>query len=70
MNYTEELKVAGISYLKHIGMKNSMDSDTVEEAIADFSETFDRMSLGEDVDPWGAMLVIQILEIMQKNEVD
>ena len=70
MNYTEELKVAGISYLKHISMKNSMDSDTVEDAIVDFSETFDRMGRGEDVDPWGAMLVIQIIEIIQKKDVD
>ena len=63
MEYSDDLKLKVITYLRERGK----DNPDIDEFVNQFSELFDKMRRGEKLSPIYAVAVCNILDIIQEQ---
>jgi len=63
MEYSDDLKLKVIKYLRESGK----DNPNIDEFVNQFSELFDKMSRGEKLSPIYAVALCNILDIVQEQ---
>ena len=63
MEYSDDLKLKVIEYLRESGR----DNPDIDEVVGQFSELFDKMRRGEKLSPIYAVAVYNILDIVQEQ---
>jgi Fe2+ or Zn2+ uptake regulation protein len=63
MEYSDDLKLKVITYLRKCGK----DNPDIDEVVDQFSELFDKMRQGEKLPPIYAVAVYNVLDIVQEQ---